>query len=82
MISVTIALYVVFGTIVTISLRRPLRALVDARRQSVNLRKALAAADDDLSEPFAHQRGFVAQRLNAHQRIRVRNRAVSRHQSN
>lgn len=51
---ITIALYIVFGTIVTISMRRPLRALVDARRQSVNLRKALAAAEEDDSQPFAH----------------------------
>jgi len=54
MISLTIALYVVVGTIITISMRRPLRALVDARRQSTNLRKALAAAEEDSSEPFAH----------------------------
>jgi len=54
MISVTIALYVVVGTIITISLRRPLRALVDAKHQRKNLKKALAAAEDDCSQPFAH----------------------------
>ena len=54
MISVTIALYVVVGTIITISMRRPLRALVDAKHQRSNLKKALAAAEDDCSSPFAH----------------------------
>ncbi|MCB9567605.1 MAG: hypothetical protein H6710_10415 [Myxococcales bacterium] len=51
---ITTILYIVFATIVAISMRRPLRALVDARRQSVDLRKALAAAEEDPSEPFAH----------------------------
>ncbi|HGG58154.1 MAG TPA: hypothetical protein ENK31_10195 [Nannocystis exedens] len=54
MISATVVLYVVVGAIVTISMRRPLRALVDAWHQNSNLKKALAAADEDSEDSFAH----------------------------
>lgn len=50
----SLLIYIVIGVMFTVSLRRPARALVEARRQHANLRRALRAADEAIDSPYSH----------------------------
>lgn len=51
----SLVISIMIGTMFVVSLRRPLRALVDARRQQSNLRRALAAAaEEEPVDPYTH----------------------------
>ena len=64
----SLVIYIVIGVMFTVSLRRPARALLEARRQHANLQRALRAADEVCDPRDAHLSPGLA-RLAAETRV-------------